>query len=204
VAIHRKLKPWLAALWAAFLRFLRYGTRHHLYFPGDGWPQLDPLGYSSHNSRGQRTRSLYEPLWAFLLRKRLFAHAGNHLCPERGTVFNAERLAGPSDSWRLMPSGDRTCSFCGSLHPVDFARLVERALSDPAVSIDPSDKRYKCYVKQPGVRNASEGGIKFYWWHGKELADDPGFFAQYQAAAKLSWDRLEASLARMRSVRDPV
>ena len=31
--------------------------------------------------------------------------------------------------------------------------------------IDVSDKRYKVYVRRPGVINASAGAIKFYNWH---------------------------------------
>lgn len=31
--------------------------------------------------------------------------------------------------------------------------------------IDPTDKGYKFYVRQKGVKNASEGGIKFYTRH---------------------------------------
>lgn len=77
------------------------------------------------------------------------------------------------DRWeRFKSNGDRVCSFCGSLHFEDFARLVRAALEVPedipyghAVRIEPSTKSYKVYVHQPGVRNASEGGMKFYMHH---------------------------------------
>jgi len=38
--------------------------------------------------------------------------------------------------------------------------------------IEISDKRYKVYVKQPGVENASQGGIKFYAQHLPEGRQD--------------------------------
>lgn len=77
------------------------------------------------------------------------------------------------DHWdRHKSNGDRVCSFCGSLHPEDFFRLVHEAATAPedaprntVPSIEPSDKGYKAYVHQPGVRNAMEGGIKFYTQH---------------------------------------
>jgi hypothetical protein len=77
------------------------------------------------------------------------------------------------DRWEKHKSnGDRVCSFCGSLHPDDFWRLVKASAEAPedapyrdVVHIHLSDKGYKVYVDQPGVRNAMEGGIKFYKQH---------------------------------------
>lgn len=77
------------------------------------------------------------------------------------------------DYWeRFKTNGNRVCSYCGSLHPEDFFTLVrhcanspEDATYDSMVRIEPSDKSYKVYVYQPGVRNAHEGGIKFYTQH---------------------------------------
>jgi hypothetical protein len=77
------------------------------------------------------------------------------------------------DRWeKLKKNGDRVCSFCGSLHPDDFFALV-KATADAGPEadyssvprIEPSDKSYKVYVHRPGVRNAMEGGIKFYMQH---------------------------------------
>lgn len=83
------------------------------------------------------------------------------------------------DRWQKHKSnGDRVCSFCGSLHPEDFFRLVHESATAPedaerneVVEIEPSDKRYKVYIHQPGVRNAMEGGIKFYTPHLPRKAD---------------------------------
>ncbi len=77
------------------------------------------------------------------------------------------------DRWQKFKSnGNRVCSYCGSLHWEDMLRLVHEAATAPedaeyrsVVSIEPSDKAYKVYVHQPGVRNAMEGGIKFYMPH---------------------------------------
>ena len=77
------------------------------------------------------------------------------------------------DSWQKFKSnGDRVCSYCGSLHWKDFFRLVKESAEAPedakygdVVSIEPSDKNYKVYVHRRGVRNAHEGGIKFYKQH---------------------------------------
>lgn len=88
-------------------------------------------------------------------------------------VHRAETRAGGLDRWQQFKSnGDRVCSFCGSLHPDDFWARVKEAAEAPAdapygavSTIDPSDKGYKIYVHRPGVRNAHEGGIKFYVHH---------------------------------------
>lgn len=77
------------------------------------------------------------------------------------------------DRWHKFKAIDnRVCSHCGSLHPDDMFRLVKQAAETPeevgyheAVTIEQSDKGYKIYVHQPGVRNAHEGGIKFYTPH---------------------------------------
>jgi hypothetical protein len=83
--------------------------------------------------------------------------------------------SGPNlDHWEKFkaPPGNRVCSYCGSLHPDDMFALVKMCAEAPAdaeynsvVEIEPSDKSYKVYVHQPGIRNASEGWIKFYMQH---------------------------------------
>jgi len=77
------------------------------------------------------------------------------------------------DRWEKFKSnGDRVCSYCGSLHWEDFKLMVkasaeapEDAALDECVQIEPSDKSYKIYAMWPGVKNAHEGGIKFYTPH---------------------------------------
>jgi len=83
------------------------------------------------------------------------------------------------DRWqKFKTNGNRVCSFCGSLHPEDLFALVKQCAEAPldaeynsVPEIDRSDKGYKIYVHQPGVRNAHEGGIKFYTQHLPRDAD---------------------------------
>lgn len=99
------------------------------------------------------------------------------------------------DHWdRFKINQDRVCSFCGSLHPDDFIRYVEASVkTDSDVQIEPSDKRYKIYVSHPCVRNAHEGGIKFYTWH---LAAPLTLGQQetYRLALQSSRDRFEKKI----------
>jgi len=89
-----------------------------------------------------------------------------------GDIFVHGQAVG-EDHWeKFKTNGNRVCSFCGSLHPEDLFELVRQcaeapldALYNSVPEIEPSDKGYKIYVHQPGVRNAHEGGIKFYTQH---------------------------------------
>lgn len=86
-------------------------------------------------------------------------------CPERLRVPGSPLLP-EFDEWKTLPNGDRVCSFCGSLHPDDFASILEGYVSGrPGFSFDTTTKSYKRYASKPDVSNASEGGIKFYLWH---------------------------------------
>lgn len=115
---------------------------------------------------------------------------------------------GPDHWQKFKSNGDRTCSFCGSLHWEDMLRLVHEAAIAPedadyntTVEIEPSDKSYKIYVHQPGVRNAHEGGIKFYMMHvpqdgkGKIIVTDEQQ-AEYSKAVKASRKRFNLYLAK--------
>lgn len=112
-----------------------------------------------------------------------------HLCLSRATTPPAPFWP-EKDTWRMRPNGDRCCSFCGSLHPDDWLRLMKEA-ADPEkeTSIEMSTKTYKFYVRQKGVSSATEGGIKFYTWHipSKEWAAE---------ANKLHEDVLKASAVK--------
>lgn len=73
--------------------------------------------------------------------------------------------------WRVEKNGDRTCSYCGSLHPDDFLQIMEAyAAGEPSYHFGLTDKSYKVYAKRPDVMNASEGGIKFYGHHAVDEA----------------------------------
>lgn len=96
-----------------------------------------------------------------------------------GNIFVHGNREEHQDHWqRFKSNGDRVCSYCGSLHPDDMFALVKASADAPedadyrsVVEIEPSDKGYKIYVQQPGVRNAMEGGIKFYTQHLPRTAD---------------------------------
>lgn len=76
-------------------------------------------------------------------------------------------------TWRTEKNGDRTCSYCGSLHPDDFLNIMQRfAAGEEGYHFGLSDKSYKVYVHRTGVKNAAEGGIKFYGHHAP-AEDDP-------------------------------
>lgn len=127
--------------------------------------------------------------------------------PFRGAFKSGRGL----DRWEKFKSnGNRVCSYCGSLHPDDLFELVRQSANAPedaargtVVDIEPSDKGYKIYVQQPGVRNAHEGGIKFYTQHlprdteGKLLVTDAQN-AEYAKAVRGSQARFERYMsARM-------
>ena len=94
-------------------------------------------------------------------------------CGRRGDSPLGDRSFPGPDHWeRFKTNGNRVCSYCGSLHPDDMFALVAACVAAPedaeygtVPEIEPSDKVYKVYVHQPGVRNAMEGGIKFYMQH---------------------------------------
>ena len=103
------------------------------------------------------------------------------------------------DHWdRHKSNGDRVCSYCGSLHPEDFLRLVKESAEAPeddlrAPRINPSDKGYKIYVDRPSVSNAHDGGIKFYTHHLEPRPTDEQH-AQYKEAVRRSNIRFQKVL----------
>jgi hypothetical protein len=183
------------------MRLLRHNTCHHLYFPGDGkLPQLNPISSSSHTASGKRTKSWHEPLWSFRLRQRLFAFAGRQRCPDRAQNPVASRRFNHDeplpDTWDVGPDGNRTCSFCGSVHPDDLMEICRKTIVDERYGVEGTTKSYKVYVRSPGVRNAAEGAIKFYTWHAPEQPTkaDQELFA---AATKVTNERFRASFSKV-------
>lgn len=119
------------------------------------------------------------------------------------------------DRWqRFKSNGDRVCSYCGSLHPDDMFEIVRQSAeaSEDAdygsvPEIEPSDKFYKIYVRRPGVRNAMEGGIKFYVCHlprGKDGKVDvpPEREKEYRRAVASSRKRFDRYLAERRFLKE--
>lgn len=75
-------------------------------------------------------------------------------------------------TYTARPNGDLCCSHCGSLSEKDFFEITAAFLEGKEGFVfDPSDKDYKIYVNRPGVKNASDGGIKFYTWHADTTND---------------------------------
>lgn len=125
-----------------------------------------------------------------------------------GVPVHANREDG-LDHWdRIKSNGDRVCSFCGSLHPDDWFRLVAAAAtaSEDAPyanvpEIKRTDKRYKFYVHQPGVRNAMEGGIKFYTQHLRGIAIPEERQQEFVEAQRRSSVRFEKMLRGIQQAR---
>lgn len=89
------------------------------------------------------------------------------LCPRRieGGV-GARLMDGHRDIWNVEPNGDKTCSYCGSLSEADFYQILESYVAGKVgYRFTTTDKGYKVYAQRPGVRNAGDGGIKFYLQH---------------------------------------
>lgn len=176
--------------------FLRYNSRHRLYFPGDWkWPELNPIVSSSHTKSGKRTRSIDEPYWMFRLRQRIFCFAGKQRCPSRGDWANSVFKVGQNsdllpDTWDRGPDGNRTCSYCGSIHPDDLMLICRKVPSDERYGLECAKPGYKYYLKQPGVQNASQGAIKFYMHHvpkNPSLEDQ----ATFSTAVKITRERFQ-------------
>lgn len=105
------------------------------------------------------------------------------MCPRRDENPMSFSYPGP-DHWNKFKSnGNRTCSYCGSLHPEDFFEIVKKSGECvEGYEIEPSDKGYKVYVRQPGVINAHHGGIKFYKQHLEDFTITEEHRVSYQVA----------------------
>lgn len=84
-------------------------------------------------------------------------------CPRRAETFGPFKLP-EFDTW----GSDKTCSYCGSLSPVEFMRMVESG-----IEVGPTDKNYKVYV---GSHQ------KFYFQHLDEVQQNQ-FIALLNAKA---------------------
>lgn len=197
------------------LRFLRYNTRHHFYWclggkprwKGDeptpmGRPKLNPI--SSVYGGGIKNISMHEPLWMFRLRQRLFAFAGRQRCGRRDDPFAWNRGDSPlPDTWDIGPDGNRTCSYCGSIHFDDLMKICRLVLEDERYAIEGTTKSYKVYVKQPEVMNASQGAIKFYKQHSpvEPTEEEQHLFRE---AVGVSNERHAAMMERWRTERQAI
>lgn len=122
-------------------------------------------------------------------------------CPRRMDDYGPWERKENLDYWDIEKNGDRTCSFCGSLHPSDFEKCIELCLSDvEKCQIDPSYKGYKIYVRRPEIHNAGDGGIKFYTQHCRGLSKKhcEEIQPQLNKAIRLSKQRWESYIKKRR------
>ncbi len=104
-------------------------------------------------------------------------------CPRRMEMLAPHtQQRGHKDQW-LKVGEDRVCSYCRSMHPEDL-RAVLPSVDGEEVHLAVSDRRHKVYVRRPGIKNASEGAIKFYLAHGPPNADT-GFWDQLNEKVQL-------------------
>jgi hypothetical protein len=97
-------------------------------------------------------------------------------CPRRMSNWGSWEREEGLDVWRQEKASDtfggapdlevRHCSFCGSLHPDDFMRMITEGYV-----VVPTDKSYKAYLQEPVTEERLEeyrtGPLRFL---GEELA----------------------------------
>ena len=94
-------------------------------------------------------------------------------CPRRAEMFN--QVTKPPDHWNKIGK-DRTCSYCGSLHPDSVLDIIKE---HGPQQLENSTKGYKFYVERPDTVNAGQGGIKYYRQH-----DTPEFIEELNRLLK--------------------
>lgn len=85
---------------------------------------------------------------------------GLHTCPLR---HNTTPL--PQDLWLLHANQDRVCSYCGSLHPHDFIRLLKE---DPLLQLS-RPAGYMHTLTRPTVPDEHWGATTFILLHLKGI-----------------------------------
>lgn len=129
------------------------------------------------------------------------ARSEGQTCPRRGDPGPWNAVEG-LDYWREEPNGDRTCSFCGSLHWEDFLDACKEVIESDNIRtrLSQSDKSYKVYVKRPDVKNATEGGIKYYKFHTPPMSEEEKSKATaiFRRALEVSREKFGAYMQEMR------
>lgn len=83
-----------------------------------------------------------------------------HTCPRRSELFSVGSGVWGEDTWRKGTSFSghekndnfRSCSYCGSIHPDDFMRVIV----DDGWIVEPTDKSYKAYLARPFTQEERE------------------------------------------------
>ena len=120
-------------------------------------------------------------------------------CGRRMQEFGPWKRTEGLDTWRVELNGDRTCSFCGSMHPTDFLTFLKRIPEIPGARVEKATgKNYKFYVHRSDVQNASQGAIKFYTHHIPDAAAAAEMNEAYAPARELSVQRFQQVMDGMR------
>lgn len=101
-------------------------------------------------------------------------------CGRRMMDFGGWERTENIDHWRVMKNGDKTCSFCGSLHPDDVIKKIKQ---HGFGVVGFSDKGYKWYVgcnSTIRLPDYQDGGFKYYRQH-----DTDDFIKTYNELATL-------------------
>jgi len=96
------------------------------------------------------------------------------ICPLRKENPLSFTAFPPPDKWNDR-GPDKCCSYCGSMHPEYFLKLLPLIKEDSGdIYIDLADRRHKIYINRKGIANAGDGAIKVYLAHVKQWCDDQG------------------------------
>lgn len=122
-----------------------------------------------------------------------------HTCPRGAESFGPYADRAKESTWDKIGE-DRVCSYCGSLHPEDFEKIVDLCIESNGekAEVERSTKGYKIYARRKDTVNAGQGGIKFYTQHVFVL-EQPGQVEyikrtepKIQQAHKIGWDKMMA------------
>lgn len=155
---------------------------------------LERFGYSSSSKGG-------EDGYTFHLNTYIPTEKGTefHTCPRGAESFGPLADRAKESTWDKVGE-DRVCSYCGSLHPEDFEKIVDLCIESKGekAEVEWSTKGYKIYARRKDTVNAGQGGIKFYTQH--VFAMEQPAQAEYikrtepkiQQAHKIGWDKIMA------------
>ena len=126
------------------------------------------------------------------------AHPSETFLCGRRTGLSSRIMDGLPDCWQKEPNGDHTCLHCGSLSEADLFDIIDHYLKgEEGYRFETTDKGYKVYANRPGVRNAGDGGIKFYGHHADHTHPDFRKRAElFGKAVQLSHERFRALVER--------
>lgn len=92
-----------------------------------------------------------------------FKEKHRHTCPRRMQEMGSWKREEGLDVWETghglvghQEKKEKSCSFCGSLHPDAFMEWIEQG-----AEVGPTDKSYKAYITYPG-KDPEEGKVQEY------------------------------------------